>query len=477
MVPQEELPILEALIGIRNRLTALKKDTTRFIRAQDVMSIYSSVVKQVTRLNTIRDEQAAKEASVSGTAVASSSKGAHSGLPEPNRVDTILGDVFGLLSLFFLTIGKSRETPAIYCQIASMRGILSHMNETGAYTEQFLVPFRERLSQLKQILKQDSEDGKHPEPIVRLMMRKLEGVERQLDHLMASLSVLSVELVTIHQRLVHLRKQLAIMAGQEKLNKQEFKAAVEELRKIDSKRVDGKFLGPGGSSVPEGQALLSGLLDTNFDVVQDIKAREAADDINPSLKPIWERLTEMKGQLEQLMLTHRWTLRETDLYNYSLSLREIDSMRVDGKFVDAEGNKAEGQYALLFLLRRCYGLIYRLMSESEPISEELMPVANKLSTIKKCLNEVLKYGGPYSPRDLYPYHLALHQIDQLRKDGKFYADDGSIPEGQAILVAQLSEAHELLEMLKESMSDEENESDDMDVVDVKDADPTAVAAA
>lgn len=86
--------------------------------------------------------------------------------------------------------------------------------------------------------------------------------------------------------------------------------------------------------------------------------------------------------------------------------------------------------------------------------------ANKLSTIKKCLNEVLKYGGPYSPRDLYPYHLALHQIDQIRRDGKFHADDGSIPEGQAILVAQLSEAHELLEMLKETMSDEEDEEEE-----------------
>jgi tRNA(Phe) wybutosine-synthesizing methylase Tyw3 len=115
------------------------------------------------------------------------------------------------------------------------------------------------------------------------------------------------------------------------------------------------------------------------------------------------------------------------------------------------------------------------MSESEPISEELMPIvsflvshlqekltnqANKLSTIKKCLNEVLKYGGPYSPRDLYPYHLALHQIDQIRRDGKFHADDGSIPEGQAILVAQFSEAHELLEMLKETMSDDEDEAED-----------------
>lgn len=36
--------------------------------------------------------------------------------------------------------------------------------------------------------------------------------------------------------------------------------------------------------------------------------------------------------------------------------------------------QAQGQYALLFLLRRCHGLLYRLMSESEPISEELMPI-------------------------------------------------------------------------------------------------------
>ena len=31
--------------------------------------------------------------------------------------------------------------------------------------------------------------------------------------------------------------------------------------------------------------------------------------------------------------------------------------------------------------------------------------ANKLSTVKKCLNEVLKYGGPFSPRDLYPVRV------------------------------------------------------------------------
>ena len=104
-------------------------------------------------------------------------------------------------------------------------------------------------------------------------------------------------------------------------------------------------------------------------------------------------------------------------------------------------------------------LSHILLSSLLSVTSQYSPQANKLSTIKKCLNEVLKYGGPYTPRDLYPYHLALNQIDQLRKDGKFYADDGSIPEGQAILNAQLSEAHELLEMLKESMSEDEDEDE------------------
>lgn len=50
------------------------------------------------------------------------------------------------------------------------------------------------------------------------------------------------------------------------------------------------------------------------------------------------------------VMTHRWSLRETDLWNYSLSLQEIDKMRIDGKFVDAEGNRPVGQYvSLLFL--------------------------------------------------------------------------------------------------------------------------------
>jgi len=57
----------------------------------------------VTRLNDVRDEQ----------------------VPHKNRLDTTLADVMSLMSLFFLTIGKTRECPATYCQIATIRVCLS----------------------------------------------------------------------------------------------------------------------------------------------------------------------------------------------------------------------------------------------------------------------------------------------------------------------------------------------------------------
>jgi len=110
-----------------------------------------------------------------------------------------------------------------------------------------------------------------------------------------------------------------------------------------SKRVDGKFLGPGGSSVPAGQAILVGLLEESFEICHDVVVRNRNDEIPGTLQVIFERLSEIKSQLENLVLTHRWTLRETDLWNFQVSLKEIDRLRVGGKFVDSEGKVPDGQ--------------------------------------------------------------------------------------------------------------------------------------
>ncbi|KAG8809820.1 hypothetical protein FRC18_004372, partial [Serendipita sp. 400] len=406
--PIEESPILEALSSIRNRLTALKRDTVEFLKPQDVVSLYQATVKQVDRLNEIRELSEPHQ---------------------PNRVDTTLADVFSLLSLFFLAIGRTKECPAIYSQVTSIRQLIDHMRESMVYSEADLKPFQKRLGELREIVQNDA--ANHPPAMIELLERKLGQCDDLLKEMSGSLSVLSPELVPLHQRLVTMRRQFAALAAKEHSSKADLQKLVDELRKIDSKRVDGKFcVGPGGSSVPPSQAICSSLVEDCFDIAHEIKARGYSINLSEELKPVYERLKEMRAELERLSLTHRWTLRETDLYNYAVELRDIDQMRKDGKWNvgGADGKLGQGQYVLLYLLRRCYGLIYSLLSSSEPVSEELMPVANKLSTIKKVLNEVLRYGGPFHPRELYPYQLALFQIDGMVKDGKFIGKDGSIPE-------------------------------------------------
>ena len=55
-----------------------------------------------------------------------------------------------------------------------------------------------------------------------------------VKHMQDSLSVLSPELVPVHQKLVTIRRQLVALAAKEGSQKAELKPLQEELRKIDS---------------------------------------------------------------------------------------------------------------------------------------------------------------------------------------------------------------------------------------------------
>lgn len=52
--------------------------------------------------------------------------------------------------------------------------------------------------------------------------------------------------------------------------------------------------------------------------------------------------------------------------------------------------------------------------------------------------------------------MKLTSIDNLRKDGKFYDDEGHIPEGQAICMSLLEECYALLEKLRNASNAEES---------------------
>lgn len=131
--------------------------------------------------------------------------------------------------------------------------------------------------------------------------------------------------------------------------------------------------------------------------------------IDERFEGVYTKLREIRDKLEQMDLTHAWSLRETDLYSFQRQLDRVDESRVDGNFLDAEGKPADlyAQRTLLYLLRRSYAFIYIYIISSEPVSEALLPIYNQLLTLKRCLVEVKKAGGVDSPRELYPYSMKV----------------------------------------------------------------------
>lgn len=103
-VPKAEQSVLEKLISLRQRLQLLNKDRTKYIKSQDVILVYDALIEQVQKLNGIRQLD-----------------GGHN---EENRLDTVLDDVFQLLSLCFMAAGKNFSSPSVYVQAATIKVLI-----------------------------------------------------------------------------------------------------------------------------------------------------------------------------------------------------------------------------------------------------------------------------------------------------------------------------------------------------------------
>jgi len=68
---------------------------------------------------------------------------------------------------------------------------------------------------------------------------------------------------------------------------------------------------------------------------------------------------------------------------------------VEGKFVDSDGNKSEGQYVLLYLLRRCYGTMYKADFAAAPATHRAQRViAVQLHCTEFCIMSLPSFGLP-----------------------------------------------------------------------------------
>lgn len=63
--------------------------------------------------------------------------------------------------------------------------------------------------------------------------------------------------------------------------------------------------------------------------------------IDDRFRDVYDKLIEIRNQLDRLTMTQAWSLRETDLFMWQRKLDRIDDSRRDGNFFDAEGHPAD----------------------------------------------------------------------------------------------------------------------------------------
>lgn len=188
--PQDarEKEILDRLVTIRDALLLLKQDRTKYIRSQDVMGLYEQVIEEVRRLNDVRS---------SGSEDAGE-----------NRVDKVMESCFQLLSLFFMTIGRTNEAPAAYSLTSTIKRLLDHLTESNLFSAKDLDSMSKTLDQLYRTV--NGSDSRHSPYLVRLLSKRVSLCQSALRNLQKQLEHLDNSLLHVHEKLISILRSTAL---------------------------------------------------------------------------------------------------------------------------------------------------------------------------------------------------------------------------------------------------------------------------
>lgn len=181
----KEQPILDKVLIIRDHLSLLKQDRSTYVKSADVVKYYNQLVEQVEQLNVIR---ATKR-------------------DEQNRVDTVLDDCFRLISLFFLTIGRNREAPAIYACVSTVKRLLDHLKEAGFYLPADLKSIQEHLDKWEHTLVRGKEE--HSDQLLTLLKARIDVCRTTLRELQGPLARLEGDMMKRYEKLVSILRSLS----------------------------------------------------------------------------------------------------------------------------------------------------------------------------------------------------------------------------------------------------------------------------
>lgn len=188
--PQDarEQEIMERLVAIRDQLLLLKQDRSTYIRSQDVITLYDQTIEEVRKVTDIR--------TVSN---------GHAG---ENRLDRVMESCFQLLSLFFMTIGRTGEAPAAYALTSTIKRLLDHLTEANLFSAKDLESMSKTLDQLSDSVK--ASDERHSPYLIKLLSKRVELCQSSLANLQQKLDRLDDALVEVHEKLISIIRSMAL---------------------------------------------------------------------------------------------------------------------------------------------------------------------------------------------------------------------------------------------------------------------------
>lgn len=186
---------MERLVAIRDQLLLLKQDRTKYIRSQDVIGLYDQTVEEVRKVNDIR---------------------AFSSEHVENRLDKVMESCFQLLSLFFMTIGRTNEAPAAYALTSTIKRLMDHLTEANLFSAKDLESMSKTLDQLSKTV--NDSDEKHSPYLVKLLSKRVGLCQSSLLKLQKKLDSLDDALVSVHGKLISIIRSMALANTKAKVN-------------------------------------------------------------------------------------------------------------------------------------------------------------------------------------------------------------------------------------------------------------------
>ncbi len=123
-------------------------------------------------------------------------------------MDKVIESCLQLISLFFMTIGRTTDAPAAYALTSTIKRLLDHLTEARLFSAKDLDSMSHNLENLSGIL--GNSGSLHSPYLVELLSHRVQLCRASLQSLQKTLDVLGDSLLDVHERSISILRSMCL---------------------------------------------------------------------------------------------------------------------------------------------------------------------------------------------------------------------------------------------------------------------------